>query len=98
MFHNFVKGDLSVSDYCRKMKSMTDSLADLGCAVFDRNLVLNILWAEQVVRLSWCHHHTQHVVPVLPQGLVRAGLGGTHIWPRHLRSLTGILLQHLQIW
>jgi hypothetical protein len=44
MFHNFVKGDLLVSDYCRKMKSMTDSLADLGCAVSDRNLVLNILW------------------------------------------------------
>jgi hypothetical protein len=44
MFHNFVKGDLSVSDYCRKIKSMTDSLADLGCAVSDRNLILNILW------------------------------------------------------
>jgi hypothetical protein len=38
-FHNFVQGDLSVNDYCCKMKS----LADLGCTVSDRNLVLNVL-------------------------------------------------------
>jgi hypothetical protein len=43
MFHNFIQGDLSVSDYCRKIKSMADSLVDLGCAIFDRNLVLNVL-------------------------------------------------------
>jgi hypothetical protein len=42
-FRNFVQGDLSVSDYCHKMKSMVDSLADLGCVICDRNLVLNIL-------------------------------------------------------
>jgi hypothetical protein len=40
-FRNFVQGDPSMSDYCRKMKSMADSLADLGCTVSDRNLVLN---------------------------------------------------------
>jgi hypothetical protein len=39
MFHNFIQGDLSVSDYCRKMKNM----ADLSCAIFDRNLILNVL-------------------------------------------------------
>jgi hypothetical protein len=42
-FHTFVQGDLSVSEYCRKMKTMANSLGDLGCPVEDRNLVLNIL-------------------------------------------------------
>jgi hypothetical protein len=42
-FRNFVQDDLLVSDYCHKMKSMTDSLSDLGYMVFDRNLILNIL-------------------------------------------------------
>ncbi|KAF8653998.1 hypothetical protein HU200_062140 [Digitaria exilis] len=42
-FANFVQGDLSVGEYCRKMKSMADSLADLGCPVEDRLLVLHIL-------------------------------------------------------
>jgi uncharacterized membrane protein YgcG len=42
-FRTFVQGDLSVSEYCRKMKTMADSLGDLGCPVEDRNLVLNVL-------------------------------------------------------
>jgi hypothetical protein len=41
-FHIFVQGDLSVSEYCRKFKTMADSLADLGSPVEDRILVLNI--------------------------------------------------------
>jgi hypothetical protein len=43
MFRNFVQGDLSMSEYCRKMKAMADSLGDLDCPVSDRNLVLNVL-------------------------------------------------------
>nr|CAB3451012.1 unnamed protein product [Digitaria exilis] len=42
-FANFAQGDLSVGEYRRKMKSMADSLADLGCPVEDRLLVLHIL-------------------------------------------------------
>jgi hypothetical protein len=42
-FHNFVQGDLTVSEYCRKFKNMVDALADLGSPVEDRILVLNIL-------------------------------------------------------
>jgi uncharacterized membrane protein YgcG len=42
-FRTFVQGDLSVSAYCCKMKTMADSLGDLGCPVEDRVLVLNIL-------------------------------------------------------
>jgi hypothetical protein len=42
-FRNFVKGDLSMSEYCRKFKTMADDLADLGSPVEDRILVLNIL-------------------------------------------------------
>jgi hypothetical protein len=29
-FRNFVQGDLTVSEYCRKFKNMADALADLG--------------------------------------------------------------------
>jgi hypothetical protein len=42
-FRNFVQGDLTVSEYCRKFKNMADALADLGSPVNDRILVLNIL-------------------------------------------------------
>jgi hypothetical protein len=42
-FRNFVQGDLSVSEYCRKFKAMANGLADLGSPVEDRILVLNIL-------------------------------------------------------
>jgi hypothetical protein len=38
-----VQGDLTVSEYRRKLKSMADALADLGSPVDDRILVLNIL-------------------------------------------------------
>ena len=42
-FHNFVQGDLSISDYCRKLKGMAGSLSDLGEPVHDHTLVLNVL-------------------------------------------------------
>jgi hypothetical protein len=42
-FRNFVQGDLTVSEYCRKFKNMADTLADLRPPVDDRILVLNIL-------------------------------------------------------
>jgi hypothetical protein len=42
-FRIFVQGDLSVSEYCRKMKTMANSLGDLGGPVEDRMLVLNVL-------------------------------------------------------
>jgi hypothetical protein len=42
-FRNFVQGDLSVSDYYHKLKSMADSLGDLGEPVPDRTLVLLVL-------------------------------------------------------
>ena len=42
-FRHFVQGDLSITDYCRKFKSMADALGDLGEVVTDRTLVLNII-------------------------------------------------------
>ena len=42
-FRTFAQGDLSVTDYCHKMKSMADALADLGEYIPDRTLVLNVL-------------------------------------------------------
>jgi hypothetical protein len=38
-----VQGDLPVADYCRKLKSMADSLGDLGEPVPDRTLILSVL-------------------------------------------------------
>jgi hypothetical protein len=42
-FRTFVQGDLSVGEFCRRMKGMADSLGDLGWPVEDRILVLNVL-------------------------------------------------------
>jgi len=40
-FRHFCQGDLSITDYYRKFKSMADDLADLVEPVTDRTLVLN---------------------------------------------------------
>jgi hypothetical protein len=42
-FHAFKQGDLSVSDYCHRMKGMNDDLRALGETVTDHYLVLNLL-------------------------------------------------------
>jgi hypothetical protein len=56
-FHNFVQGDLSVTEYCRKFKGMADALADLGSPVDDRILVLNILHG-----LNQCFEHLGAII------------------------------------
>ena len=42
-FRTFEQGDLSVGEFCRRMKGMADALHDLRCPVPDRVLVLNVL-------------------------------------------------------
>jgi len=42
-FRNFIQGDLSVTDYCKKFKQMAAELCELGEPVTDRTLVLNVL-------------------------------------------------------
>jgi hypothetical protein len=42
-FRVFMQGDLSVGDYCRKMKGMAEALGDLGEVIHDRTLILNVL-------------------------------------------------------
>ncbi|XP_062181714.1 uncharacterized protein LOC133885949 [Phragmites australis] len=42
-FHTFVQGDLTIDDYCRRLKTMADQVADLGEPVRNRTLVLNTL-------------------------------------------------------
>jgi hypothetical protein len=42
-FRAFKQGDLSVRDYCCRMKGMADDLRALGETVTDRHLVLNLL-------------------------------------------------------
>jgi hypothetical protein len=41
-FRNFVQGDLSMIEYCRKFEGMADALADLRSPVDDWILILNI--------------------------------------------------------
>jgi hypothetical protein len=42
-FRTFKQGNLSISDYCRRMKSLADSLIELGEPVSDRMLMINVL-------------------------------------------------------
>jgi len=42
-FRNFVQGDLSISEYCRRLKKMADDLGALGEVITDRTLVLNVI-------------------------------------------------------
>uniref|UniRef100_A0A0E0E2C1 Reverse transcriptase Ty1/copia-type domain-containing protein n=1 Tax=Oryza meridionalis TaxID=40149 RepID=A0A0E0E2C1_9ORYZ len=42
-FHTFQQGDLSVSEYCRRLRTMADNLADLGEPQSDRTLVLTLI-------------------------------------------------------
>lgn len=42
-FRNFSQGELSVTDYCRCLKSMADTLSDLGKPVSDGALVLQLI-------------------------------------------------------
>ncbi|XP_066327890.1 uncharacterized protein [Miscanthus floridulus] len=42
-FRNFKQGDLSVTDYCKRLKTMADDLADLGTPIDDKLLVLTLV-------------------------------------------------------
>ena len=42
-FRNFVQGDLSITDYCRRLKKMANDLGALGEVISDRTLVLNMI-------------------------------------------------------
>jgi hypothetical protein len=42
-FHQLAQGDLSVDEYYRQMKMMTDTLYTLGAPITDESLVLNLL-------------------------------------------------------
>ncbi|RLN11781.1 hypothetical protein C2845_PM09G16350 [Panicum miliaceum] len=42
-FRTFVQGDLTITDFCSRLKKMADDLGDLGEPVTDRTLVLNVI-------------------------------------------------------
>jgi hypothetical protein len=42
-FHNLSQGDLSVTDYCAKLKSLANNLRDVGQPVSEPSQVLNLL-------------------------------------------------------
>jgi hypothetical protein len=58
-FCTFIQGDLSISDYCRRLKGMANALGDLGEAVLGRTLVLTTLrglngrFSHMVSLLKW---------------------------------------------
>ena len=60
-FQILVQGDLSITDYCNKMKRMADTLATLGEPVLDRTLVLNVLRGlnEQYSHMAAMIKHTR---------------------------------------
>jgi hypothetical protein len=42
-FHNLHQGDLSVHDYCCRLKRLADTLTDVGHPITDQDLVVNLL-------------------------------------------------------
>lgn len=42
-FRHTKQGDLTITDYCRKIKGMADDIGDLGEVIPDRTLVLNLI-------------------------------------------------------
>jgi hypothetical protein len=56
-FHNFVHGDLSMTEYCHKFKGMADALIDLGIPVDDWILILNILCG-----MNQCFEHLEAII------------------------------------
>ena len=42
-FHSIVQGDLPISEYCQRVKTLADSLRDVGHSVSEPQLVLNLL-------------------------------------------------------
>jgi hypothetical protein len=64
-FQSFIQDDLSVNDYCRKMKGFTDSLSNLGIDVADRVLVLNVL---RGLNKNFEHLHARDSLPIIPEG------------------------------
>jgi hypothetical protein len=56
-FRTLVQGDLSVNEYCRKFKAMTDGLTDLGAPVDDQILILNIFRG-----LNQCFEHVGSII------------------------------------
>jgi hypothetical protein len=56
-FRNFVQGDLSMTEYCHKLKGMADALANQGSPVDDRILILNILCG-----INQCFKHLEAII------------------------------------
>jgi hypothetical protein len=56
-FHNVVQGDLSIYDYCAKLKKLADSLRDVGHPDSEPSQVLNLL--------RGLNKKFRHVKPVL---------------------------------
>jgi len=42
-FHSMTQGDLSISEYCQRLKTASDSLRDVGPPIFESQLMLNLL-------------------------------------------------------
>ena len=52
----FKQGDLSITDYCRRLKTMADQLGNLGEPVSDRTLILNLIRGLNAKYTAIGHH------------------------------------------
>jgi hypothetical protein len=77
-FRSFVRGDLSINDYCQKLKGFTNSLVNLNVDVTDRILMLNVLHGLNK-HFEHLHAIFTHATPfpVVPEG-ARQSLHGVN--------------------
>jgi hypothetical protein len=61
-FHTLVQGDSSVADYCQRMMSLADSLHDVGHAVSEPQLILNLVRGLNS-KFSITADHIVHTTP-----------------------------------
>jgi hypothetical protein len=61
-FHTLVQGDSSVADYCQRMMSLADSLHDVGHAVLEPQLILNLVRGLNS-KFSITANHIVHTTP-----------------------------------
>jgi hypothetical protein len=56
-FHSLFQADMWISEYCGRLKCLTDTLYDYGAAVFNLVLVINTLRGLNN-KFSQCSAHT----------------------------------------
>lgn len=72
-FLNLKQGDLTVSEYARKLKALMDSLTDMGNPIIDHDLMMQLLHGLDA-RLDTIQTILGHMVPLPPFDVTRSRL------------------------